>query len=159
MEDDIRPKGSVQVQCSHPGCGWSFWLEALDQRLPDGPFDCGTNHTAQVRFNRAMDRLEAAGLALSGGVGTGCGCSGGPDDGPGAVTIRLHDPDLEYRYEHGGNQNNYGKGRFAVFQWAQLSELEQASLDPKAYDWVDWETAWGHPAVKLPGGTTPKADN
>lgn len=49
MRDDIRPKGTVMVQCSHPDClpkpgedagPWSFWVDALDPRLPDGPFIC-----------------------------------------------------------------------------------------------------------------------
>ena len=41
LADDIRPKTTVEVQCSHPECGWSFWIDALDPRLPDGPFFCG----------------------------------------------------------------------------------------------------------------------
>jgi hypothetical protein len=36
--DDIRPPGTVQVCCN--GCGWDFWVEALDARLPQGPFLC-----------------------------------------------------------------------------------------------------------------------
>jgi len=36
-KDDIRPKGTVQVECP---CGWSFWLDSLDPCLPDGPFEC-----------------------------------------------------------------------------------------------------------------------
>jgi hypothetical protein len=42
MIDDIRPKGTVQVPCSRPGCGWEFWVDALDPGLPDGPFVCPT---------------------------------------------------------------------------------------------------------------------
>lgn len=40
MTDDVRPKGTVQVKCSTPGCPWSFWVGCLDPRLPDGPFEC-----------------------------------------------------------------------------------------------------------------------
>lgn len=40
MIDDIRPRGTVQVKCSR--CDWEFWVEALDPRLPDGPFVCPT---------------------------------------------------------------------------------------------------------------------
>lgn len=36
--DDIRPPGTVQVCCN--GCGWDFWVGALDARLPTGPFLC-----------------------------------------------------------------------------------------------------------------------
>ena len=37
MADNIRPRGTVEVDCS---CGWSFWVDALDPSLPDGPFAC-----------------------------------------------------------------------------------------------------------------------
>ena len=40
MKDDIRPVGTVQVKCSEPSCRWEFWVDALDPRLPDGPFLC-----------------------------------------------------------------------------------------------------------------------
>lgn len=43
MTDDIRPRGTVQVLCDL--CGyWSFWVDALDLRLPDGPFWCDSCH-------------------------------------------------------------------------------------------------------------------
>jgi hypothetical protein len=38
--DDLTPKGTVLVDCSNPGCEWSFWVDATDPRLPDGPFLC-----------------------------------------------------------------------------------------------------------------------
>lgn len=38
--DSLRPRGTVEVPCSFPGCGWNFWVGALDPRLPDGPFIC-----------------------------------------------------------------------------------------------------------------------
>lgn len=40
--DDIRPKGTVEVQCSTPNCGWAFWVPNDDARLPEGPFFCDT---------------------------------------------------------------------------------------------------------------------
>lgn len=40
MKDDIRPRGTVQVKCSAPGCDWYHWRDALDPKLPDGPFYC-----------------------------------------------------------------------------------------------------------------------
>jgi hypothetical protein len=49
MEDDIRPRGTVQVKCSHPGCGWQFWLGALDPLLPNGPFWCFEHETDPVK--------------------------------------------------------------------------------------------------------------
>lgn len=45
--DDIRPRGYVMVPCAHPECAgtgesgaWHHWVDALDPRLPDGPFLC-----------------------------------------------------------------------------------------------------------------------
>lgn len=38
--DDIRPRGTVTVRCSHPGCTWKFWVDPLHPALPDGPFLC-----------------------------------------------------------------------------------------------------------------------
>jgi len=52
--DDLRPKGTVQVPCSHPDCvsgGWEFWVDALDPRLPDGPFLC-VEHDPKFRKRR-----------------------------------------------------------------------------------------------------------
>jgi hypothetical protein len=40
MNDDIRPRGTVEVQCSAPNCSWRFWLAADHALLPDGPFFC-----------------------------------------------------------------------------------------------------------------------
>lgn len=41
---DIRPRGTVEVRCSHPDCGLCWWIDPLDPRLPNGPFDCGSTH-------------------------------------------------------------------------------------------------------------------
>lgn len=38
MTDNIRPKKAVEVECNE--CEWSFWLDALDKSLPNGPFKC-----------------------------------------------------------------------------------------------------------------------
>ena len=44
--DDPRPRGTVQVECS--SCrnkgepGWYFWIAADDPSLPDGPFICAS---------------------------------------------------------------------------------------------------------------------
>lgn len=45
MTDDLRPKGTVEVPCATCPVGengerWFFWVDALDPRLPDGPFIC-----------------------------------------------------------------------------------------------------------------------
>ena len=52
--DDIRPRGTVQVSCAHPDCGsdgsgpWMHWVDALDPRLPDGPFLCHEHDPATM---------------------------------------------------------------------------------------------------------------
>ena len=38
MTDDLRPSGTVEVECKT--CGWFFWVDPLDKRLPGGPFVC-----------------------------------------------------------------------------------------------------------------------
>lgn len=47
MTDDVRPRGTVMVPCSTcpvdaDGARWCFFVDALDPRLPDGPFVCPT---------------------------------------------------------------------------------------------------------------------
>lgn len=53
--DDIRPRGSVEVQCGIAGCEWWFWLDPLDRRLPDGPFLC---HEHDPASNVPMPKEE-----------------------------------------------------------------------------------------------------
>jgi len=55
--DDLRPRGKVEVECQHPGCGWSFWLDPLDPRLPDGPFLCD-EHDGSGDHLREMPKAE-----------------------------------------------------------------------------------------------------
>lgn len=52
--DDIRPSKTVEVECSVPGCGWSFWVDALDPSLPDGPFLCA-EHDPNFSGEKAKD--------------------------------------------------------------------------------------------------------
>jgi len=45
MNDNLRPKGCVEVSCKlcpkgPNGEEWVFWVDCLDPRLPDGPFIC-----------------------------------------------------------------------------------------------------------------------
>lgn len=46
--DDIRPRKTVEVQCSVDGCGWSFWVDCIDPRLPNGPFLCSDHDPRYV---------------------------------------------------------------------------------------------------------------
>jgi hypothetical protein len=66
--DDIAPRGTVEVQCqgvdklpdSNAGacvdkrCRSFFWVDALDPRLPDGPFRCYDHSTPEEQA--AMDK-------------------------------------------------------------------------------------------------------
>lgn len=49
-DSGLRPRGTVEVPCSGPNCRgeWYFWVEALDPRLPDGPFICPTCESGQL---------------------------------------------------------------------------------------------------------------
>jgi hypothetical protein len=51
--DDIRPRGTVEVHCSN-GCGWDFWVDSLDPRLPDGPFICPACSGEPILKSNAM---------------------------------------------------------------------------------------------------------
>jgi hypothetical protein len=65
----------VEVQCAAQGCGCWFWVQALDQRLPDGPFDCGADHEKQARLDGLCRRLADLGWewrAIGEKRGLGC---------------------------------------------------------------------------------------
>lgn len=55
VSDDIRPRGTVQVKCSAPECTWEFWVDALDPRLPDGPFLCSDHDGSSPPYMKAPD--------------------------------------------------------------------------------------------------------
>lgn len=145
--DDIRPRGSVQVRCGYPGCGWSFWLECLDPRLPDGPFDCGADHLTQARVNAALKRLADAGMVYQTAAGPGCGC-GGPANKAGSLPVaetpaptagylmlRLREPTFD------DTQEMWESGQFAWTTWDSLEDLEALPCDPSAYRWMSLDDA------------------
>lgn len=70
----LRPSGTVEVQCSHSGCGWCWWVDPLDPRLPNGPFDCGEDHDARRLVERALARLQ-----VETGIQWGCQQARGPE--------------------------------------------------------------------------------
>jgi hypothetical protein len=51
--DDLRPNGTVEVCCVE--CGWSFWVDCLDSRLPDGPFVCPICDGTEEYIPKALD--------------------------------------------------------------------------------------------------------
>lgn len=58
--DDVRPRGTVEVQCSGPACvdengGWYFWVDALDLHLPNGPFLCPECESPGKHYEKAKD--------------------------------------------------------------------------------------------------------
>lgn len=57
QKDDITPKGCVTVRCQGVGllgdqCRWEFFVDALDPRLPDGPFLCDEHCPPEERAMR-----------------------------------------------------------------------------------------------------------
>lgn len=68
--DDLRPPGTVEVKCSHPGCNTYFWLRPSDPRLPDGPFSCGSTHEddrqAQINALPALFGINWGGRGYKG---------------------------------------------------------------------------------------------
>lgn len=144
--DDLRPHGTVEVRCDYPGCGWRFWVDCLDPRLPTGPFDCGADHETQARVNEALRRLNRAGLVYQVASGPGCGC-GGPSEKAGSeavgtplhragyLMLRLLEPGQD------GSQEAWAAGRFTWAAWDSLEELEALPCDPRAYLWMSLEEA------------------
>jgi hypothetical protein len=73
MKDDIRPRGTVQVQCHK--CTWHFWVGALDARLPDGPFECDSCEKGLVFHAQCLDcKAKAAAGLIPGGPDSKCAC-------------------------------------------------------------------------------------
>jgi hypothetical protein len=74
----LRPKGTVEVRCSIPGCGIAWWIDPLDPRLSDRShvWDCGADHDAERVFDRLNAELHLRyGIVYRGSAdGTKCGC-------------------------------------------------------------------------------------
>lgn len=138
MKDDIRPRGTVEVRCNHPGCRWAFWVGPLDPRLPDGPFDCGRDHEEDVAVDAAFDALT--------GIGWHWCCYNKVDSG-GVVLLRT------------GDKEAYGPNDvFTVLQWEAREELRalvgRVAVSPRMSQ--DEAEAIYSRAVP-PGDPTPKA--
>lgn len=89
--ESIRPAGTVEVRCSHPGCSWSWYVDALDPRLP-GPFHCGTDHEFQDFVDHALISLRVrTGISWrqKGALGPNPGGVGTPSHGYAIVSDRL----------------------------------------------------------------------
>lgn len=74
----LRPKGTVEVRCSTPGCGIAWWIDPLDPRLSDRShvWDCGADHDTERVFDRLNAELHLRyGIVYRGSAdGTKCGC-------------------------------------------------------------------------------------
>ena len=127
--DRIRPRGRVEVKCSHPSCKWSFWIDALDPRLPRGPFDCGADHETEARVNAVLKRLGEAGLVCQ--VASGPGCSPSLGHEPPSVGYLMLRMNAEV-----GRKETWESGRFTWVVWHSINELEALSSDPNAYSWL-----------------------
>lgn len=63
MSDDLRPRKTVEVTCK---CGVSFWVDALNPALPDGPFVCGVcNPNTAAEIQRDLMTREPSALPES----------------------------------------------------------------------------------------------
>ncbi len=56
--DDIRPRGTVEIRCSHPECGVCTWVDPLDPRVLGG-YTCGRNHERAKAIDRLGAEIEA----------------------------------------------------------------------------------------------------
>ncbi len=124
--ESLRPRGTVEVRCGHPGCGWCWWVEPLHPKLPDGPWDCGEDHAASQRVRVALSTLR-----IQTGIHWGSMSGKGPErpnpDGTcgsgrsySAGVVGLYD---RYRDKQG------------VFEWENVSELEDLDALQKRIQW------------------------
>lgn len=57
--DDLRPKGTVEIQCSK--CGWWYWLDPLDPKLANLPYVCDPcERGEEVCLEKWADNDESA---------------------------------------------------------------------------------------------------
>jgi hypothetical protein len=123
--DDLRPPKTVEVACSYPGCGWHWWIDPLDPRLPEGPFDCGDNHQANLLVGRKFSLLRLrTGIHWGSMKGTGpeppnCdrgSCGGDYSSGMASVWDRL-------------------RGTSGLLRWDSLAELRDVDAIPSRIEW------------------------
>ncbi len=117
----LRPKGTVEVTCSHPGCGVAWWVGPLDPRLP-GPFDCGADHRwSRIVYGKFALAQAKHGVYFSGIGGTDpedpCGCGKFP--------------------KKGGYANVYSRDyrRQGVFFWRTPADVSSADAIVEAIEW------------------------
>lgn len=90
MLEDLRPKGTVEVMCTYPGCGVAWWIDPLDPRLNEAEhkWDCGENHRAGEKIRRSMSLLRIRhGVRWGSMTGTGPTPPPDPNDPSGACTM------------------------------------------------------------------------
>jgi hypothetical protein len=165
VKDDIRPKGTVEVRCSYPGCGWCWWVSPLDPRLPDGPWDCGSDHEASKVVFHALSLLKLRHGLVWGSV-----------RGLGAEMPPVPVPSLPVPSEPSGETakcacapRSYSAGqavlhsrthdRTGVLEWASLDDLRDADALPAKMNWdpaklAEFEGAGG-PTLSGPPSAAP----
>jgi hypothetical protein len=136
--DDIRPKGTVEVQCSYPGCGWCWWVDPLDPRLPDGPWDCGADHEADKVVFQSLSMLK---LRHGYVWGTARGTGPKPDRPPSATCT---DPNPNSK-SCSCSAGSYASGliilqdrfhsKHGVLEWKTPEDLYDVDSLPGKIDW------------------------
>lgn len=127
IESGLRPRGTVEVMCGYPGCNIVWWVDPLDSRLPDGPFDCGTDHKVQAAIDSIQAELLSHGYqwaALASGRASG-------DFSCGMIKVRDASP------------GEFGAGTFFVFKYSTLEELATlpSLLTSGQVQGLDYQTA------------------
>lgn len=123
MASTLRPKGTVEVTCDHAGCGWSWWVDALDPLLPLGPWDCGQDHEANRVVYRALTRMR-----LETGIHWGTMLGRGPELAEGSCGSR------SYRAGIAGVTDRY-RDQQGVLEWSSLSDFDQIQVMVSNIKW------------------------
>ena len=128
-ESGLRPKGSVEVTCSFPGCGVTWWVSPLDPNL-HGPHNCGQNHAQQNILDRQLAQIRLR-------YGFRWGTIQSKANDPNPCICNLSSARVGF-YRRDGSDSG-------VLSWDAFSEVAESTADELA-----GRIEWGVPAIGLP---------
>lgn len=141
--ESLRPRGTVEVSCSHPNCGHAWWVDPLDPRLP-GPFDCGADHDAERIFRVRMEEIRLRyGFVASSWKCTGPGKKDAPPSSCASVSPTSG---VVIFTDRTRDQRGY-------LEWSHLSDL--ANTDAAAAR-IEWDQTKWPPELHEWSGSSPK---
>lgn len=142
MMDDLRPKGTVTVHCSHSSCGMAWWVDPLDPRLNERDFrwDCGEDHNASATLYRRLSLIQ-----LRTGYHMGSMSARGPE-----VERKADCQTCGTRSYSAGVALFHDRERAeqGILTWSSLDDLKDPETAVKSIEWdpSKWVDVPGPPA-------------